>query len=107
MSNNGVGFHGVEHISTALKGHKTVTELNVAENNATNAMDGTGKTSMSGLIALASAIKDMRALAELDISSNGIGAEQEGDLQRICAAGGIELDKQTAHSTWAHRHQRQ
>jgi hypothetical protein len=35
----------------------------------------------------------MGALAKLDISGNGIGAEQEGDLQRICAAGGIELDK--------------
>jgi hypothetical protein len=32
------------------------------------------------------------ALAKLDISCNGIEAEQEGDLQRICAAGGIELD---------------
>jgi hypothetical protein len=46
-------------------------------------------------------------LAKLEISSNGIGAEQEGDLQRICAAGGIELNTQTAHITEAHRHQRQ
>jgi hypothetical protein len=33
------------------------------------------------------------ALIKLDISSNGIGAEQERDLQRICVAGGIELAK--------------
>ena len=31
------------------------------------------------------------ALIKLDISSNSTGAEQEGVLQRICVAGGIEL----------------
>jgi hypothetical protein len=36
---------------------------------------------------------DNRALTKLDISSNDIDAEQEGSLQRICAAGGIELAK--------------
>jgi hypothetical protein len=46
-----------------------------------------------GIIVLVSAIKDMRALAKLDISNNYIGAEQEDDLQRICVAGGIELAK--------------
>jgi hypothetical protein len=35
----------------------------------------------------------MGALIMLDISSNDIGAEQEGNLQRICVAGGIELTK--------------
>jgi hypothetical protein len=35
----------------------------------------------------------MRALTKLDISSNYIAAAQEEDLQRICAAGGIELAK--------------
>jgi hypothetical protein len=46
-----------------------------------------------GIIAIANAIPDMRALTKLDISSNRIGAEQERDLQRICVAGGIELAK--------------
>jgi hypothetical protein len=46
-----------------------------------------------GIIALANAIPDMRALVKLDISSNSIGDEQEGDLQRICVASGIELAK--------------
>jgi hypothetical protein len=31
------------------------------------------------------------ALIKLNISTNAIGAEQEGDLQRICVASGIEL----------------
>jgi hypothetical protein len=35
----------------------------------------------------------MVALMKLDIRSNNIGAEQEGDLQRICVAGSIELAK--------------
>jgi hypothetical protein len=37
--------------------------------------------------------QDMRALIKLDISSNSTAAAQGGDLQRICAAGGIELVK--------------
>ena len=37
--------------------------------------------------------KDNGALIKLDISSNHIGAEQEGGLQRICVASGIELVK--------------
>jgi hypothetical protein len=47
----------------------------------------------SGVIAIANAIPDMGALTKLDLSSNDIGAEQEGGLQRICVAGGIELAK--------------
>jgi hypothetical protein len=46
-----------------------------------------------GVIALATAIPDMRALTKLNISGNYIGAEQERDLQCICVAGGIELAK--------------
>jgi hypothetical protein len=37
--------------------------------------------------------QDMRALTKLDISSNNIAAAQGEDLQRICAASGIELAK--------------
>jgi hypothetical protein len=46
-----------------------------------------------GIIAIANAIPDVGALITLDISSNVIGAEQEGELQRICVANGIELAK--------------
>ena len=38
-------------------------------------------------------LRDNRALIKLDISSNNIGGEQEGELQRICVASGIELAK--------------
>jgi hypothetical protein len=46
-----------------------------------------------GIIAIANVIPDMGALTKLDISNNSIGAEQEGHLQHICVAGGIELAK--------------
>jgi Leucine-rich repeat (LRR) protein len=46
---------------------------------------------MSGVTAIAGAIKDMGALVTLDISSNRIGAEQKGGIQRICVASGIDL----------------
>jgi hypothetical protein len=42
---------------------------------------------------IANDISNMEALIKLDVSSNRIGAEQEGDLQRICVAGGIDLTK--------------
>ena len=42
---------------------------------------------------LALGIKDNGALIKLKISSNNIGGEQEGELQRICVASGIELAK--------------
>jgi hypothetical protein len=44
-----------------------------------------------GVIAIATAIKDMGALTKLDLSRNNIPSDQEGRLQRICGAGGTEL----------------
>jgi hypothetical protein len=46
-----------------------------------------------GIVALAAAIPGMGPLIKLDISGNNIGGEQEGELQRICVASGIELTK--------------
>jgi hypothetical protein len=66
--------------------------------------DNAYETDVSGIISLADAIPDMGALIKLDISRNDIGAEQEGVLQRICVAGGIELANQATHET--HRYKR-
>jgi hypothetical protein len=44
-------------------------------------------------VLIANDIRDMGALIKLNISSNRVGAEQEGDLQRICVTSGIELAK--------------
>jgi hypothetical protein len=35
--------------------------------------------------------KDKGALMKIDISSNDIPSEQNGGLQRLCTAGGIDL----------------
>jgi hypothetical protein len=88
-----------------------LSSLNLASNmlcgiypNGYGTYDASGNTASSkyntaldfpclGIIALASAIPDMGALMNLDIRSNAIGAEQERDLQRICMAGGITLNK--------------
>jgi hypothetical protein len=56
-------------------------------------LNNTCFVSSLGIIAIANAIRDMGALSKLDISSNYIAAAQGEDLQRICAAGGIELVK--------------
>jgi hypothetical protein len=46
---------------------------------------------LSGVKAISAAIKNSGALTKLDISSNSIPSRQQGGLQQICAAGGIEL----------------
>jgi hypothetical protein len=150
LAGNSLNAEGIRLLAGVLKENTIMTELNISNNSAT--WDRTKHGEMSGIIALADAIPDMRALskltfggdkypdrqlkrmvtpepavleigmteadfsnkhlgaagaiiisawiskdngalAKLDISCNCIGAEQEGDLQRICAAGGIELDK--------------
>ena len=65
VSNNGIGFNGLKALAEALRDNKILTKLNVANNNVTNAMDGTGNTSMSGVSTLADAIPTMGALETL------------------------------------------
>jgi hypothetical protein len=73
-----------------LKGNSILKELDVSSNYVidASARDGPGFAQE-----LSDGIKDNVALITLDISSNVIGAEQEGELQRICVASGIELAK--------------
>jgi Ran GTPase-activating protein (RanGAP) involved in mRNA processing and transport len=92
ISNNYLYVEGAKLLAESLKGNKVMTELNLSSNliaTIPSVRDG----EMSAVIALADAIKDMRALIKLDISSNYIAAAQGEDLQRICAAGSIELAK--------------
>jgi hypothetical protein len=44
-----------------------------------------------GVIAIAKAIPDMRALTKLNTSNNCIPSDKKGELQCICTAGGIKL----------------
>jgi hypothetical protein len=95
ISKNDIRATGCKALAEALTGNQVMKELNVASSQLTLKTDAKSMndTDMSGVTTLADVISGMGALAKLDISGNGIGAEQEGDLQRICAAGGIELDK--------------
>jgi hypothetical protein len=115
-TSDGPGF--AKELAVGIKGNKALTSLNLADNRLcglwTNQFGATQGTFDSpgmfsarffhlsvatklgydaGIIALAGAIPDMRALIKLDISSSRIGAEHARNLQRICVAGGIELTK--------------
>ena len=78
-------------LAMALATNSVLKELDVSNN-----LDGrsAGYTQTDGAAfaqELAVGIRDNGALIKLDISMNNIGAEQKGDLQRICVASGIEL----------------
>jgi hypothetical protein len=83
---------GAKALGEGLKGNQVITELDLAGNEMGKESGAWGaKSDMCGVIALASALPDMRALTTLDISRNSIPSKQEGELQRICAAGGTKL----------------
>jgi hypothetical protein len=103
ISGNGLKAEGCKILAEVLKGNQVLTTLIIANNGLALASNGY-TTDISGVTALADAMPGMGALIKLDISRNDIGAEQEGVLQRICVAGGIELANQAAHET--HQHQR-
>jgi Leucine-rich repeat (LRR) protein len=78
-------------LSQALVGNSMLKELDLSSN-----YDGHPSHAIEFAQELAVGIKDNRALAKLDMSSNNIGAEEEDNLQRICMAGGIELAEDSA-----------
>jgi hypothetical protein len=89
LKNNGLLTKGAgKALAQALAGNSVLTEVNVSCQAGYTWDDGPGFAQE-----LAVGIKDNGALIKLDISSNYIAAAQGGDLQRICAAGGIELVK--------------
>ena len=92
ISSNTLQAKGGKALAAGLKGNQVITELNIASNYL-GVQDRKDNTDLSGVIALADVIPGMGALTKLDISSNYIVAAQGEGLQRICAAGGIELAK--------------
>ena len=93
---NGIGTKQAQVLANILKEHATLKSLcgNMGDEME---LDMSGKPNKrldaGGAIMLAPEIAKNGALTKLDISENNIGAEQEGGLQRICVAGGIELAK--------------
>ena len=69
------GAPGFKHLAEALKNNKTIAELNLSSNHATNTVDGTGNTDMGGVTAIANAIPTMGALTSLNLADNYIKAE--------------------------------
>jgi Ran GTPase-activating protein (RanGAP) involved in mRNA processing and transport len=86
LKSNNLRAGGGKALADGLKGNQVITELNISDNNL-----GNSGYDMSGITALAGVIPDMGALIKLDISSNDIPSEQDGGLQRLCTASGIDL----------------
>ena len=91
ISSNEIRAEGGKALAEGLKGNQVITELNFSGNIL--GYNSNGGTDTSGIVAIADIIPGMGALTKLDISSKYIAAAQGEDLQRICAAGGIELAK--------------
>ena len=68
ISSNSLRAEGTKLLAAALKGNQIVTELNISSNQMT--FNGTTWGEMSGVIALADAIPDMRATTELNLTKN-------------------------------------
>jgi Ran GTPase-activating protein (RanGAP) involved in mRNA processing and transport len=89
LKSNELCANGGKALAEGLKGNTVMTELDISSNYLGE--DSSENPDMSGVVALAGAIPDMGALTTLDISRNPMPSKQKEGLQRICAAGGIEL----------------
>jgi Leucine-rich repeat (LRR) protein len=83
LSSNSIGGSrmSMNAVAEMLRQNSVLQELDISNNN----INGTD----AGIIA--GGLGNNRALTKLYISRNGIPSEQEGELQRICVAGGVEL----------------
>jgi hypothetical protein len=73
ISNCNLAAEGGKALAAGLKGNQVITELNISDNYLSLNSDNSADT--SGIIAIADAIPDMRALTLLNLSSNGLEAE--------------------------------
>jgi hypothetical protein len=89
MKRNNLGTKEAgEVLGDMLNGNSVLKELDLS-NNFVSSRDGGDSTAFAQ--GISKGLPDNGALIKLDISMNGIKAEQEGDLPRICVASGIEL----------------
>jgi hypothetical protein len=72
LASNELRAEGTKLLAAALKGNQIMTELNISSNAMTL---GSGRGDISGVIALADVISDMRAMTSLNLASNKLGAE--------------------------------
>jgi hypothetical protein len=75
VSNNRLGTEGAKALAVGLKGNQVITELNIATNYF-GINQSTGERDTLGVIAIADAIRDMRAISSVNLLKNEIGVEQ-------------------------------
>jgi Ran GTPase-activating protein (RanGAP) involved in mRNA processing and transport len=73
VSSNALCAEGGKFLAAALKGNHVMKELDISSNYL--AIDANDKPDMSGVIAFANAISDMRAMTSLNLASNDLWAE--------------------------------
>jgi hypothetical protein len=81
ISSNGLCAAGGKALAEALKYNQVVTELNISSNYL-GTVDGC-QPDMSGVIALANVIPDMRAISSVNLLMNRIGVDQAKALVSI------------------------
>jgi hypothetical protein len=88
---NGMGTDQAKALASILKEHPTLKSIcgNRGDETELN-MSGKMKGAADAIM-LVPEIIDKRALIKIDIRSNDIPSEQDGGLQRLCTAGGIDL----------------
>ena len=70
LNSNSLGPGGGKALAEGLRGNSVIEELNLADNKLTDYGDD-----MSGVVAIADAIPDMRAMTSLNLASNNLRAE--------------------------------
>ena len=91
ISKNELYSAGGKEIADALKDNQVMAELNLAGNKLGWRANSGGKSDMSGLIAISSAIPTMRAMTTLNITDNYIPSDQRSAIKRICDSKSIAL----------------
>ena len=76
ISSNGFGSEGAKSLAVALDRNAVLTDLNSADNRM--AWNAEGERDMTGVIAFASCIKRMGALAKLNMRDNSLASEEGG-----------------------------
>jgi Ran GTPase-activating protein (RanGAP) involved in mRNA processing and transport len=83
ISKNSLRAEGGRALAVGLKGNQVMAELNIADNDLTLNARATAYDDMSGVTAVADAIKDMRALSSLNLAENclcGIDKYENGTI---------------------------
>jgi hypothetical protein len=80
---------GGRALANMLKANTILKELDVSGSG--KGMSSSQKDAPGFATEISEGLACNKALIKLDISRNCIGAAQEGELQRICLASGIEL----------------